>query len=119
MKSLAFKPLARGSLQGFADIAMDSGLVLLGCSFHASNGKRWVNPPSRPQLDSERKPMLGDDGKILYAPVIEFADKKIRFRWSAEAVKAIETAHPECTKPAASGLHELQLVGARTGARVG
>jgi hypothetical protein len=59
VKCLSFKHLVRGSLQGFADIAMDSGLVLLGCTLHESNGKRWVNPPSRPQLDAERKPMLG------------------------------------------------------------
>ena len=90
MRCVNFKSLERGSLLGFADIAMDSGIVLLGCTMHASNGKRWVNPPSRPQLDADRKPMVGPDGKIIYAPIIDFAEKKLRYRWSDEAVAAIE-----------------------------
>jgi hypothetical protein len=69
---------------------MDSGVVLLGCTFHQANGKRWVNPPGRPQLDSERKQIIGGDGKVAYAPVIEFVDPKTRFRWSAQAVAALE-----------------------------
>jgi len=90
MKVVSFKPLERGSLLGFADLAMDSGLVLLGCSYHAANGKRWCSPPSRPQLDAERKPMIGDDGKIIYAPMVDFAEKRLRYRWSDAAVAAID-----------------------------
>lgn len=90
MKCLNFKALARGSLQGFADLQMDSGLILLGCTLHRSNCKAWVNPPGRPQLDAERKPMRGNDGKLLYAPVIDFADKRVRFKWSGQAVAAID-----------------------------
>ena len=57
MTCVGFKRLERGSLLGFADLQMDSGLVLLGCTFHHSNGKRWVNPPGRPQLDADKKPV--------------------------------------------------------------
>ncbi len=89
MKCVGFKRLERGSLQGFADVQLDSGLVLLGCTLHRSNGKAWVNPPGRPQLDAEKKPIV-ENGKIAYAPVIEFVDTKTRFKWSAQAVAAIE-----------------------------
>ena len=97
MKCVAFKPLERGSLQGFADLAMDSGLILVGCTLHESNGKRWVNPPGRPQLDTERKPIT-DGGKVVYAPVVEFASKSLRSRWSSEACAAIG-AFLESTTP--------------------
>ncbi|HEX8010807.1 MAG TPA: hypothetical protein VF814_07735 [Casimicrobiaceae bacterium] len=90
MRCVTWRPLARGSLQGFADIEMPSGLILIGCTLHRSNGKAWCSPPSRPQLDAERKPMLGDNGKILYAPIVEFADKRLRYKWSDLAVAAIE-----------------------------
>lgn len=90
MRCVGWKKLERGSLMGFADLMMDSGLVLLGCTLHAMNGKRWCSPPGRPQLSPERALMYDDAGKLLYAPVIEFVDKKIRYRWSDEAVKAIE-----------------------------
>jgi len=89
MKCVSFKSLERGSLLGFADLQMDSGLILLGCTFHESNGKRWCSPPGRPQLDGDKKPML-ENGKVIYAPVIDFADKSLRFKWSAQAVAAID-----------------------------
>lgn len=101
MKCAAFKPLVRGSLQGFADLQMDSGLILLGCSMHSSNGKRWVNPPGRPQLDADKKVML-EAGKVLYAPIVDFADKKIRYRWSDAALAAIDE-HLDGKAPATAG----------------
>jgi hypothetical protein len=89
MRVVAFKPRASGSMIAFVDLLMDSGLVLLSCTFHTANGKRWVNPPGRPQLDSAKK-LIIENGKIAYAPVIDFADKSLRFKWSAQAVKAID-----------------------------
>jgi hypothetical protein len=101
MRCVAFKPLERGSLQGFADLMSDGGLILLGCTYHRLNGKAWCSPPSRPQLDRERQLVLGGDGKIVYAPVIEFADARTRRRWSDEAVEAIQAfRRPESKAPA-------------------
>ena len=102
VRCVGFTRLERGSLLGFADLEMDSGMVLLGCTFHASNGNRWCNPPGRPQLDSGRKPIVGGDGKIVYAACVQFVDAKTRFRWSAEAVAAIE-AHLKSNAPARAG----------------
>jgi len=101
MKCVSFKSLERGSLLGFADLAMDSGLVLLGCTYHASNGKKWCSPPGRPQLDADRKPII-EGGKVVYAPVIDFADKSLRFKWSAQAVKAIDE-YLQSKEPAGAG----------------
>jgi len=103
MRCLAFTAFKRGSLQGFADLMLDSGIVLLGCTYHQLSGKTWCSPPSRPQLDRERRLIVRDDGKIAYAPVIEFVDAKTRHRWSDEAVKAVEAAHTECKAPAEAG----------------
>jgi hypothetical protein len=47
---------------------MDSGLILRGCTFaRVERARKWVNPPGRPQLDAERKVMLDDAGKVIYA----------------------------------------------------
>ena len=89
MKCVAFKTLERGSLQGFADLMMDSGLVLLGCTLHEMNNKRWVNPPSRPALTAERT-LLYEGGKLVYVPVVEFIDSTTRFHWSRQAVEAVD-----------------------------
>jgi hypothetical protein len=101
VKCIAFKPLARGSMLGFADLEMTSGLILRGCTLLESNGRRWCNPPSRPRLDGDRKPMTDDGGKIVYAVVVDFASKTIRSRWSAEAVAAIDAYIS--TTPAGAG----------------
>jgi hypothetical protein len=98
MRVVAFKPLERGSLLGFVDLQMDSGLVLLGCTYHTANGKRWLNPPGRPQLDGDKK-VIFDGGKVAYAPVIEFVDKATRYKWSAQAVAAIDV-YLKSTTPA-------------------
>ena len=90
MKCLQFKPLPRGSMLGFCDLEMDSGLILKGCTLLESNGRRWVNPPGRPQLDADRKVMLDETGKVLYAVTIDFTTKAVRSRWSDAAVAAIE-----------------------------
>lgn len=90
MKCIAFKTLERGSLLGFVDLEMPSGLILRGCTFHQSHDKLWCSPPGRPQLDADRKLMVDEAGKIVYAAVVDFADKAIRARWSTEAVAAID-----------------------------
>jgi hypothetical protein len=89
MKLVKYKAVPRGSLLGFADLELKSGLILKECSFHESNGKRWCSPPAKPILDPQRNPVI-KDGKAQYAPVIEFTDKDIRRRWSDQAVAVIE-----------------------------
>jgi hypothetical protein len=90
MKCLAWKPLTRGSMLGFADLELGNGLILKGCTLLESNGRRWCNPPGRPTLDGERKVTIGADGRIVYASVVDFTTKAIRSKWSEAAVAAIE-----------------------------
>ena len=103
MICLAWKPLPRGSMLGFADLQLDSGLIIKGATLLESNGRRWCNPPGRPQLDADRKPMLDDAGKLIYSVVLDFATKALRTRWSDEAVKAIEEFQ-KSTTPVEAGV---------------
>ena len=43
------------------------------------------------------------NGKVRYAPIIEFTSKEIRDRWSAAVIEAMRAAHPEAfeTRPEA------------------
>ena len=100
MRCVAFKPLERGSLVGFADIELQSGIVWLGCSMHRSNGRSWCNPPGRPLVTPECTLMIGDDGRVVYSPCVEFSEKKVRYRWSDECVKAIEEFIANSKEPA-------------------
>jgi hypothetical protein len=102
MKCIAFKPLERGAMLGFADLQMDSGLVIMDCILFESGARRWCNPPGRPALTTDKKPMLDDAGKLIYSVVIDFATKEVRSKWSAAAVAAI-AAFADSTTPAEAG----------------
>lgn len=114
MQCVHFKPMQRGALLGFADLALKSGLIVRECTLHESNGSRWVTPPGKPMLDKDKRPVVRN-GKVQYAPVIEFRDKLTRRRWSGEAVSAID-AYLESTTPRGTGRSEQQSGNATGGA---
>jgi DNA-binding cell septation regulator SpoVG len=49
-----FVPLERGALCGFADLELDSGLVIHDARLMESSGKRWVNLPGKPSSTAIR-----------------------------------------------------------------
>jgi hypothetical protein len=59
-----FVPLERGALRGFADLELDSGLVIHDARLMESSGKRWVNLPGKPQLDRDKNLVRGANGMI-------------------------------------------------------
>lgn len=89
MRCIKFKPMQKGALLGFADLEMDSGMIINECTFLESNGSKWVSPPGKPQLDADKRAVMAN-GKMQYTAVIAFRDKDTRQKWSDAAVKAIE-----------------------------
>lgn len=43
----------KGTLRGFFELALDSGLVIRGMTYHQQNSKRWVGFPAKPYEDNE------------------------------------------------------------------
>lgn len=98
-----WKPLRKGSLIGFASIAMPSGITIHEVSVLETNGKFWASPPAKPMVDRGGCVLTDDSGKRKYSPIIEFADRDTRSRWSAAVIEALRTAEPEAllAQPAA------------------
>ena len=71
-----WKPFERNSLLGFLDQELPSGMILRGCQLLQSNGRHWVGLPSKPAVDKSGAPVLGDNGKPIYRPIVEFAARK-------------------------------------------
>lgn len=91
-----WKPLERNSLRGFCTVRFPSGMIVADVTLHRSSGKLWASPPSKPMLDRDGVVMRdAETGKIRYSPIITFASKEIRDRWSAQVVEAVRRAHPE------------------------
>ncbi len=94
MRASEFIPRRSNSLRGFATIELPSGLIFIGVGFHARDGRTWAMPPSKPRLGRDGAQMVGVDGKKTWDPIIGFASKSVRDRWSAAAVEALLASYP-------------------------
>jgi hypothetical protein len=90
IKCTKFTSLERGALKGFADLALDSGMIIHDALVMESHGKRWVNLPAKPQLDADKRAKVGEDGKIAYMPVVSIPDRDRREVFSNSALNAID-----------------------------
>lgn len=94
-----FTAVVRNSLVGFARVRMPSGVILHDVGIYKKDlkkdGKAWATPGGKPILGRDGTQMRGRDGKALWVPVVSFATKEGRDKFSAVVVAAIEAAHPE------------------------
>ena len=74
---ISWRPLQKGSLRGFCNIELPSGLVLRDISVHISHGKAWAGLPAKPVIDSGGRHHIVD-GKKQYAPIAEWKSKALR-----------------------------------------
>ena len=74
---LDWRECNRNTLKGFAKIKIPAwGLILDGIAVHEKEDRSWAQLPARPQLDKEGTVLREDDGKIKYAKIMEFDDKR-------------------------------------------
>ena len=86
---LAWRPLERNTLKGFARIHVPAWhFTIIDVAVHESHGKRWAQLPARPQLDDNRELIREADGRIRYARILEF-DRDTAARFSAAVVNAV------------------------------
>jgi hypothetical protein len=97
-----FKLLLRNSLRGFARVRMPSGMIFHDVSIHNSNGAWWASPASKPQINREGTCLRGKDDKVLYVPIVSFATRELRERFSGAIIEAIRRSHPEIFESAAA-----------------
>jgi hypothetical protein len=95
LRILDWRPLKKNSLLGFAKVELPSGMVISDVTILTGERGPWASPPSKPMIDREGVAMKDDKGKLRYSPIIEFASREIRDRWSAAVIEAMRAAHPE------------------------
>jgi hypothetical protein len=78
------KQLRKGTLLGFFDLEMPSGLIVRGAMLFEKNGKRWIGFPSKEWVKS--------DGTKGYMPLLEFADRAIADKFQFQVLPAVEKA---------------------------
>lgn len=94
---LAFKPMARNTLRGFADVRVGKSLLIKEVPVHVSNGKAWASLPSKPVLKDGRV-ATDERGKARYVPILEWADKDARDAFSEAVVEAVRAQAPDAVE---------------------
>lgn len=94
---LAWRPMQRNSLRGFAKIRLGKSLIISDVALHASHGKRWAQPPSKPQIDRDGNTKRDEKGKVAYVPVVELASREAYDLFSEAVIAAVEREHPGAT----------------------
>src|ERR1700761_8905695 len=95
---LAWRPQrnAAGTMLGFVDIELMSGMQLYGCKVMVGpNGRKWVAPPATIRRDDVGNPILSDDGKPTWDQHVRFRDRDIRKRFEGQILAALRVTHPE------------------------
>jgi hypothetical protein len=94
-----FKPLRRGTLVGFADIVVrELKLTIRDVALHRKGESRWISPPGRPWI-KDGAVVVGEDGKIQYSQILEFANKGTRDAFGQVVWRAVEAFDPESVAP--------------------
>ena len=91
-----WRPMRKNSLLGFARVELPSGMIIADVTILVGERGPWASPPSKP-MGKDGVALTDDKGKIRYSPVIEFASKEIRDRWSAGVVEAMRARIPRCS----------------------
>ena len=97
---LAWKPMDRNSLRGFARIRLGKSMIISDVAVHCSHGRRWAQPPAKAQLDKDGIAKRDEKGKVAYVPVIEWTDRDASDRFSEAVIAAVEREHPGATESA-------------------
>ena len=95
---LAWRPMKRNSLRGFAKVRIGRALVLHDVTVHASGGRRWASPSSKPQIDKDGNVLRDDKGKVKYVPIVEWLDREAQDAFSEGVIQAVEREHPGATE---------------------
>jgi hypothetical protein len=99
LELLDFKPVRRGSLRGFAAVKLPIGLVINDVTIGESHGKQWALLPNKAMLDRQRNLMRDQDGKVKYAPVVEWSTSELRTAFSVRVAALVTAAHPDAFDP--------------------
>ena len=88
-------PVVRNTLRGFTRARMPSGVIFHDCAVHEKNGAWWVSPASKPIIGRDGAQIKDTAGKSIWSPVVSFASKELRDRFSVAVLDALRVAHPE------------------------
>jgi hypothetical protein len=89
------KPINAGALRCLVNVALPSGMILLGCAVFVKDDRTWAAPPGKPVIGRAGIVEKTPQGKTRYEPTVSFADRATAERWSDAVIAAVRLAYPE------------------------
>lgn len=110
LRCVAYRPMCRGSLRGFASIAFYLGdaagpkFILHSIGIHThENGANYAAPPSQAVIRDGAAVKDPATGKVTYGPpLLEFSNKDARRSWSDAVVRAVLAYDPNALQRGAA-----------------
>ena len=90
-----FVAVEKNTLRGFARVRMPSGMVLHDVAIHQKDTAAWASPASKPMLNRDGVQMKDAAGKGLWTPIVSFASRELRDKFSAAIIEALRAAQPD------------------------
>ena len=95
MKITKFKAINKGSVVGFADVTMPSGMGFVDVMIMQTGGRYWASPPSKPILEKGVQKTDPETNKPVYVQIVTFASKELKQKWSDAVIAALRISHPD------------------------
>jgi hypothetical protein len=99
MRLISWRPLAKGSLRGFATIELPIGLVIAEVPIFATSGRVWASLPSKPQVDKDGQHKRDVNGKLAYEAILRWRSRDLSDRFSSAVIALINEHHPGALAP--------------------
>ncbi len=91
---LAWRPVRRNTLRGFAHVQLGRALAIKDVAVHWGCDRTWVSLPGRPVLDPAGYHMRGNNGRLVYLPILEWTDPVTAKRFAEGVIEMIDRDHP-------------------------
>src|SRR5262245_30393839 len=89
-----FRPRRTLTLRGFVTVLLpQTDLRIHDVGLHEKDGRKWEQLPGRPMLDREGRSLRDQNGRVKYAPVMQF-DREATDQFSQQCIAAALRQHP-------------------------
>jgi hypothetical protein len=98
MRLLRWKPVVRGSLRGFLDLALtvenDRPLEVYEWAMHVGPNGPWASPPGKAQIDRGGNLIRKPNGRPEYTAVMKWTGHQTGNRFGRAVMRMLLDKHP-------------------------